>query len=428
MGRRAHPLAPNTSPRVDAPRPSSAAELAAIIRDAGVARRQVAVVGHCHHGAITEPSDHTLTVSTSRLQNVETDLATRRVRVEAGVLCRDLQATVGRHGVTFLGGSSPDLEAVEYTVAGGAGWLRRRFGLTCNTVTAAQVVTADGTILHVDADNQPELFWALRGGNDIFAAVVSLELRLFAIPNLYAGRLLWPIERAAEVLHCWRVWTAEVPDTITSSLRLLPHLATTENDGHQRGARRIAVDAVITENEDDADIWLRPLRALRPTVDTMTPRSGMYLSELSRPNWAGPVISDHRTLGTLPEDAIDTLLELAGPGATAPLLAIHLRHLGGATARSAPDHGALDRIDAGYALRTDGATRASGPSQAISQAIAGLWSALSSVPAAGLRDTAASTDNTARARRLEAVKSTYDPEGRFVAAHHGGAWLAAATG
>jgi hypothetical protein len=65
----------------------------------------------------------------------------------------------------------------------------------------------------------------------------------------------------------------------------------------------------------------------------MTPRSGTYLSELSRPDWAGSVVSDHRTLDTLPEDAIDVLLELAGPGTTAPLLAIHLRHLGGAMAR-----------------------------------------------------------------------------------------------
>jgi hypothetical protein len=78
MGGRAHPLASNTSPRGDALRPSSAEELAATIRGAAVANRQVAVVGNRRHGTITEPSDHTLTVSTSRLQNAETDLARRR--------------------------------------------------------------------------------------------------------------------------------------------------------------------------------------------------------------------------------------------------------------------------------------------------------------------------------------------------------------
>ena len=85
-----------------------------------------------------------------------------------------------------------------YALGGGLSWMVRRYGLACNSITAADVVTADGRLIRTDRDTEPELFWALRGGGGNVAAVTAIELELVPVPEIYAGALFWPIERAAE--------------------------------------------------------------------------------------------------------------------------------------------------------------------------------------------------------------------------------------
>ena len=97
----------------------------------------------------------------------------------------------------------------------------RKHGLACNSILAADVVTADGRQLHVDADTEPELFWALRGGGGNVAAVTALELRLLPVPEIVAGALFWPIERATEILTAWRRWVDTVPVECESIGRML---------------------------------------------------------------------------------------------------------------------------------------------------------------------------------------------------------------
>src|SRR5262249_57847274 len=106
---------------------------------------------------------------------------------------------------------------------GGRGGLARRYGLAANSVTAAELVTPGGDLVHADADHEPDLFWAVRGGGGI-GVVTALEMRLYPVRNLYAGALWFPIQHAAEVLHAWREWTATAPDEITSigHLRRVP--------------------------------------------------------------------------------------------------------------------------------------------------------------------------------------------------------------
>ena len=113
------------------------------------------------------------------------------------------------HGLAALAGSSPDVGVVGYTLGGGLSWLGRRYGLAANRVLAIEVVTADGRLVRADAATSADLFWALRGGGGTFAAVTAIEFELFPLREVYAGMLLWPWERAREVLHAWRELTRD---------------------------------------------------------------------------------------------------------------------------------------------------------------------------------------------------------------------------
>ena len=112
----------------------------------------------------------------------------RRARVEAGVLSKPLAIAAGEHGLAYLAGTSPDVGVLGYALGGGLSWMIRTHGLACNTIVAADVVTADGRLVRVDRDTEPELFWALRGGGGNVAAVTAMELELFPVAEIYAGR------------------------------------------------------------------------------------------------------------------------------------------------------------------------------------------------------------------------------------------------
>ena len=110
-------------------------------------------------------------------------------------------------GMAVLHGSTPDVSIAGYGLGGGVGWYGRKHGLFTNSITAIELVTADGRLRRVDHEHEPELFWALRGGGGNFGVVTALEFRLFPISEVYAGALFFPWERSAEVLQAWLEWT-----------------------------------------------------------------------------------------------------------------------------------------------------------------------------------------------------------------------------
>ena len=96
-----------------------------------------------------------------------------------------------------LAGTSPNVGVTGYTLGGGLGWLARRYGLAANSVTAVEIVTPGGRLTRADANNEPDLFWAVRGGGGSVGVVTALELTLYPVRELYAGVLFFPIERSA---------------------------------------------------------------------------------------------------------------------------------------------------------------------------------------------------------------------------------------
>ena len=145
------------------------------------------------------------------MTGVEIDAGARVARVAAGTIWMDVVDGAVEHGLTALHGSSQDVGVVGYSLGGGIGWMARKHGLSASSVLSAEVVTADGEVVRADAETNPDLFWALRGGGGGFGVVTRVEIALYPIAEAFAGWLLWPMERAGEVLAAWAEWTRTAP-------------------------------------------------------------------------------------------------------------------------------------------------------------------------------------------------------------------------
>jgi hypothetical protein len=300
----------------------------------------------------------------------------------------------------------------------------RRYGLAANSVRAAEVVTANGRQVRADADSEPDLFWALRGGGGSFGVVTSLELELFPVSELYAGVLFWPQERAAEVLKAWAGWTAGLPDEMTSLGRLLNVPPLEEIPEPVRGRSFVVVEAAWLGDEASGAEHLAPLRELGPEMDTFAtiPPTGLAGLHMDPPEPV-PGAGDGMSLADFAGEAVDALVGVVGPGTDSPLVSIEVRHMGGAAARRDSDHGALAAVDAGYSLYAVGMAADAGMKQAVEQRLDQVQSALAPWDAGRILNFADRPVDPGRLfteevyGRLREIKSRYDPDDVIQANH-----------
>ena len=405
--------------------PESAADVIAVVRWARSRGLRVASQGTGHNAAAMGSLAHTVLLKTERMRSVEIDAERRIARVEAGVLWAEVSEAAAEHGLAALAGSSPDVGVVGYSLGGGISWLARRYGLAANSVTAVELVNADGELVRADADNDSELFWALRGGGGSFGVVTALEFQLYPIAEVYAGVLFFPIERGKEVLHAWRNWIEDVPDEVTSVGRFLQFPPIPDIPERLRGGSFVVVEATSLLDEAATDELLRPLRELGPAMDTFATIPITRLSSLHMdPEHPVPGAADGMLLRDFPEEAIDAIVAAAGAGSGSPLLSVEVRHLGGALGRRQPGHGALATIEAGFAMFAVGVAMTPELAAAVRAHIEIVQAALASWDAG--RDYLNFTERRERGerlfggttyRRLQTVKGKVDPADVFRSNH-----------
>jgi len=405
--------------------PESAADVMAVVRWARSRGLRVAPQGTGHNAAAMGSLAHTVLVKTERMRGVEIDAERRIARVEAGVLWAEASEAAAQHGLAALAGSSPDVGVVGYSLGGGISWLARRYGLAANSVTAVELVNADGELVRADADHQSELFWALRGGGGSFGVVTALEFRLYPIAEVYAGALFFPIERGKEVLHAWRNWIEGVPDEVTSVGRFLQFPPIPDIPEPLRGGSFVVVEAASLLDEAATYELLRPLRELGPATDTFATIPIERLSSLHMdPEHPVPGAADGMLLRDFREEAIDAVVAAAGAGSGSPLLSVEVRHLGGALGRRQPGQGALATIEAGFAVFAVGIAMTPEQGAAVRAHIEIVQAALASWDAG--RDYLNFTERRERGerlfggttyRRLQAVKGRVDPADVFRSNH-----------
>ena len=294
--------------------------------------------------------DDVVLVRTSAMTAVTVDPAARIARVEGGTLWLDAVEAATPHGLTALHGSSPDVGIAGYTLGGGIGWYARKLGMAANSVTAVELVTADGSLVRADAENNSTLFWALRGGGGSFGVVTALEFTLYPIETAYAGMLMWDRTDAEKVLRRWVEWTGDAPDEVTTAFRVLNLPPMPELPELIRGRQLTVIDGAVLGTDAEAEAILAGLRELGPEVDTFgrVPSSSLVRLHMD-PEGPTPGVSDSAMLGDLPDAALDAFLAEVGPGSTSSLLAAELRQLGGALGRPHEAGGVLSQLDARYA-------------------------------------------------------------------------------
>ncbi len=329
-------------------------EVVTAARDAGL---RVAAQSTGHNAGPLGDLDGTILLRLHGLRDVQVDPGRASARAAAGAQWADVVAAATPHGLAALAGSSHDVGVAGYTLGGGVSWLGRSHGLAANSVTAIEVVTADGATRRVDADTEPDLFWALRGGGGSFGIVTALEMRLYEVSEVYAGVLFFPIARARQVMETWRQWTADAPETITSVSRILRFPLLPDLPAFLSGQSYVVVEAVCQMPADFADEILEPLRELDPAIDTFAPTSMPALLQLHMdPPGPVPGRGDGTLLGPITAETIDAVIAAAGPEVDSPLLSLELRHLGGMLAKGRMPGGAVSGFDADFALFAVGIT------------------------------------------------------------------------
>jgi FAD binding domain/Berberine and berberine like len=404
--------------------PETPDDVVAVIEIARTHGLRVAPQGTGHGAPPRASLEGSVLADMSRMNAVEIDPDLRRARLQAGAQWQHVVGPAAEHGLAGLSGTAPDVCVTGYATGGGAGWMIRRYGLAANSIRAAELVTADARQVRADADNEPDLFWALRGGGGNFGVVTALELELYPVRELYAGVLFWPQERAAEVLKAWREWTADLPEEMTSLGRLLNVPPLEEIPEPVRGRSFVMVEAAWLGDESGGSEQLAALRELGPEMDTfaMIPPPGLAALHMDPPQPV-PGVGEGMLLGDFPDAAIDAVVAAAGPGTRSPLLSFEVRHLGGAAARRAAEHGAIAAIDASYLMYAVGMAADPEMKRAVLQGVAQVQTVLAPWDAGRFFNFTEGSGQAGRMftddtySRLCEVKSKYDPDNLIQANH-----------
>lgn len=329
--------------------PEGAAGVAGVVRAAAVAGKRVSAQRTGHSAAPLGSLAETVLIRTGGLTGVEIDAERRSARVGAGALWGDVVPPASEQGLAALHGSTPTVCLAGYSLGGGISFYGRKHGLACNRVTAIELVDAKGEQLRVDADNEPDLFWALRGGGGSFGVVTALEFDLLPLAEIFAGALFFHAERASEVLHAWHEWTADVPEEMTSVGRLMNFPPIPEIPEPFRGQSFAVIEVIHCGQVADGEQLVAPLRELDPAMDTIAavPPAGIADLHMDPPEPA-PYAGASALTGELPAEAIDALLDAVGPGSGSQLVSVELRHCGGALSRSPEGAGALAALPGSF--------------------------------------------------------------------------------
>jgi FAD/FMN-containing dehydrogenase len=329
---------------------TSAADVAAAVLFAARHGLPVAVLGG-GHGAWTS-ADGAVLVNTRRMDRIVVDVQRGTALVGAGVLAQDLADAAGEYALAPLLGSSPDTGVVAFTLGGGLSpTLGRLYGYAADHVRAFEIVTANGDIRYVDAETEPDLFWAVRGGKGNFGVVTALEVDLFLAPRLYGGTLFFTAADTRPVLDAWEQLVKDAPDELSTSFALLRPPPDAPVPQPLRGYALAVRVAYLGEPHRGAGLLTGLRAAATPVLDTVgeMPFRGYAAIHADRTE---PVAGTGHgaLLADLAGGAVDAILSVAGPDRDFPVSVVEVRHLGGALGRPPATANAVGHRDARFTL------------------------------------------------------------------------------
>jgi FAD/FMN-containing dehydrogenase len=406
---------------------TGAADVLAAVRFARAEGLPVAVRGGGHNVAGSAVGDGAVVVDLSPLRGVRVDPAARTVRVGGGATWAEVDRETQVFGLATPSGYVSTTGVAGFTLGGGYGALRRQYGMTCDSLRSADVVTAAGELVTASAEEHPDLFWALRGGGGNFGVVTSFEFACYPVgPEIFLCGVLYPLEQGAAVLRAWRDFMAQAPEALSSNAALWSVPAVPAFPAELHGRPVVLLATMHPTDLAEGERLTRPLRELgAPLLDLSGPMpyavaqaafDPFFPSGTRRYYWKSI------DLLNLDDGVIDALVAAAGARPT-PSSLLPILHSGGAICRVAPDATAFWRRHVPFMASFDAVwddpaddERAVGWSRQSWAALRPHSDGGQYVNFAGLGE-----DGEAQVRaayggnyaRLVAVKSTYDPDNLF---------------
>lgn len=304
-------------------RPTTAAQVAEIVRDSAKAKTPITVISGGHGPWSHEPVTG-IRVELGELAGVDVDGTT--VRVGGGAVWGDIAAALAAHGLALSSGDTASVGVGGLTLGGGVGWMVRAWGLAADQLIGAQIVTASGEIVEVASDEHPELFWAIRGGGGNFGIVTRFDFEAHRLPGIVFGEYAIDGD-SASVLRAARAVLQDAPNELTVTFMDVPPM----DPSAPAGARLSAVWA--GSDTDALRAVMAPIAALDGVTETLTtPAYRDILMEMPAPEDGAPAgppgfIGGNGLFAELDDQAIDRLVAFR---AAYPASVVFLRSLGGA--------------------------------------------------------------------------------------------------
>jgi len=379
---------------------------------------RVQATGHGASGPITDG----ILISTKALDDIVIDLASRSALIGAGARWEPIVQHAAEHGLAPVTGSSTRVGAVGYTLGGGLGPLARSHGFTSDWVREFRVVTADGDIVVANADEHPDLFWALRGGKGGLGIVTRMTLELQELPTLYAGSLVFDTPHIERALRAWVDWMPTADPRVTTSAAIVSMPPFDEVPEPLRGRTVMMLRFAYPGDSAEGERLAADVRAFAPAlIDSIAelPCTSMAMIH-NDPEGRLPSKEAGALLRPVDQRFVDAFLAEVGPESSSPFMMRELRHLGNATATDVPEGSAVGGRNAAVSLFAISAMPDLFPM--VPAAAESMRSALAEwvLPEIAINFSGALTPAEFRTAwppevfdRLSEVRRTYDPRGVF---------------
>ena len=296
----------------------------------------VAVRGGGHSTAGHSCCDDGIVIDVGPMKSVEIDAQRRTGRFGAGLNWGELDAATQEHGLAVTGGRVTHTGIAGLTLGSGSGWLDRKHGITCDSLISAEVVTADGRVLRASDDENPDLFWGLKGGGGNFGVVTELEFRLEPVgPMLYAGMILHPRSVAKDLLRFYRDFMEDAPDEVCGGLALITAPPEEVLPEAVRGKPAVGLILVYAGDPKEGEEAFRPLAEWgEPSLKMVQPMPYVAVQQLIDAGnpWGISEYFKIDYMEELPDEAIDAAVDKAEESGS-PFTQLIFGRLGGAIDR-----------------------------------------------------------------------------------------------
>ena len=290
----------------------------------------VAVRGGGHSLPGKSVCDGGLVIDMSAMKGIRVDPVRQTVRAETGVKLGEFDRETQAFGLATTLGVVPTVGMAGLTLGAGWGQLHGKYGLAIDNVIGADVVTADGRMLTVNADENSDLFWGIRGGSGNFGVVTSLEFRLHEVAAVFGGAVFYPADKAKDVLLYWREFAADSPD----------ELVTQGGSFHLPEVGPVfGIAACYCGDIATGEALLKPLRTfVSPIADALSAMSYVQIQSMFEPFFPPGryVYTKSNFMKDLTDDAIDTMVRFVAKSPSPYTFAPFIEHWNGAATRVAP--------------------------------------------------------------------------------------------